>query len=88
MFNVSLYLRSTDKKLPLSSWFDLDFQEGIIAANSQIDIGVTFSPTDVADMDAELVCCTKERPLKGTFLRQAPSPQVARSSPRLNAKSR
>lgn len=67
MFNVQLYLRSNDKKLPLSAWFDLDFQEGIIAANSQIDIGVTFSPTDVADLDAELVCCTKERPVKGKY---------------------
>jgi hypothetical protein len=68
MFNVELYLRSHDKKLPLTQWFDLDFQEGIIAANSQIDIGVTFSPTDVANLDAELVCCTKERPLKGKMI--------------------
>lgn len=66
MFNVQLYLRSNDKKLPLNKWFDLDFQEGIIAGNSQIDIGVTFSPTEVADLDAELICCTKERPIKGT----------------------
>ena len=24
-FNVQLYLKSNDKKLPLSAWFDLDF---------------------------------------------------------------
>lgn len=64
MFNVQLFLRSKEQRGNLSQWFDLDFQEGIIAANSQIDIGVTFSPTDVSDLDAELVCMTKERPLK------------------------
>lgn len=87
MFNVELYLRSNDKKLPLNDWFDLDFQEGIIAANSQIDIGVTFSPIEVADLDAELVCCTKERPLKGTPFNQALLPRDKKSFPRSNARS-
>ena len=43
----------------------MDFQEGIIAANSQIDVGITFSPTEVCDLNVELICFTKERSLKG-----------------------
>jgi hypothetical protein len=69
MFNVQLYLRSKEKNASLSQFFELDFQDGIIAANSQIDIGVTFSPTDISDLDAELVCVTKERPLKEIYSR-------------------
>jgi hypothetical protein len=65
MFNVQLILKSTDKKQQLSHWFDLDFQEGIIAGNSQIDVGITFSPTEVCDLNIELICFTKERSLKG-----------------------
>ena len=69
MFNVQLYLRSKEKNVSLSNYFDLDFQDGIIAANSQIDVGITFSPVDISNLDVELVCQTKERPFKETLAR-------------------
>lgn len=31
--------------------FSLDFKSGIIAANSKVDIGIIFNPTQVADYD-------------------------------------
>jgi len=39
----------------------------VIAAHSKVDIGITFSPTQVVDIQLDLECWAKERPMKGVF---------------------
>jgi hypothetical protein len=41
--------------------------QGIIAANSKIDIGITFNPNEVCDLNLQLECIARERGLKGVF---------------------
>lgn len=47
--------------------FDLDFREGIVAAHSKVNIGITFNPNAVCNMDLELECVAKERNIKGVI---------------------
>ncbi len=47
--------------------FQLDFQQGVIAAHSKVDIGITFAPVQVVDVELDLECWAKERPMKGVF---------------------
>jgi hypothetical protein len=39
----------------------LDFKEGIIAANSKVDIGITFHPTEVDNFDLSLEIVASEK---------------------------
>jgi hypothetical protein len=45
--------------------FSLDFTQGIIAANSKVEVGITFNPGEVSNMDLILECVAKEKNLKG-----------------------
>lgn len=74
MFYVELVLKPVEeqKKLDvklqnfIQKSFTLDFSNGIIAANSKVEIGITFHPTEVCDLDLYLECIAKERNFKGT----------------------
>lgn len=73
MFYVELVLKPVEeqKKLDvklqnfIQKSFTLDFANGIIAANSKVEIGITFHPTEVCDLDLYLECIAKERNFKG-----------------------
>lgn len=50
----------------LSKNFTLDFEKGIIAANSKIDIGIMFNPNEVGTHDIILDVIAKEKnPMAG-----------------------
>ncbi len=48
---VNDYVDIADAPFDLEKNFSLDFKSGIIAANSKVDIGIIFNPTQVADYD-------------------------------------
>eukprot|EP00828_Plagiopyla_frontata_P018328 TRINITY_DN2353_c0_g1_i13.p1 TRINITY_DN2353_c0_g1~~TRINITY_DN2353_c0_g1_i13.p1 ORF type:complete len:916 (-),score=111.90 TRINITY_DN2353_c0_g1_i13:56-2803(-) len=77
-FFVQLSLRSANKKEKekkfdqrmlslLQQAFTLDFEEGIIAAHSKVDIGITFNLNQVCSLNLYLECIAKERNIKGVF---------------------
>ena len=76
MFYVELSLKPVEEQKKLDSKlqnfiqksFTLDFESGIIAANSKVEIGIIFHPTEVCDLDLILECVAKERNFKGFFL--------------------
>ena len=45
----------------ITNMFSFDFKEGKIPANSEIDVGLFFTPTEVMEFDLKLIVCTKER---------------------------
>lgn len=44
--------------------FSLDFKSGIIAANSKVDIGIIFNPTEVADYNLVMDVIASEKNIK------------------------
>ena len=75
MFYVELNLKpledqkKLDNKLQnfIQNSFSLDFENGIISANSKVEIGIIFHPAEVCDLDLVLECVAKERGFKGGF---------------------
>lgn len=68
-FYVELKLKSakneeqqdSDVLESLEKNFSLDFKSGIIAANSKVDIGIIFNPTQVTDYDVVLEVIASEK---------------------------
>ncbi len=59
-FNVVIELQiegeiSDEEKEKLSSFFLIDFQEGIIPAKSKREINVTFNPRDICDFKMKIM---------------------------------
>ena len=75
MFYIELNLKPVEdqKKLDnklqnfIQKSFSLDFENGIISANSKVEIGIIFHPNEVCDLDLVLECVAKERSFKGGF---------------------
>lgn len=75
MFFIELNLKpledpnKLDSKLQnfIQKSFTLDFESGIISANSKVEIGIIFHPSEVCDLDLVLECVAKERAFKGNF---------------------
>ena len=74
MFYIELNLKpledpkKLDSKLQnfIQKSFSLDFESGIISANSKVEIGIIFHPNEVCDLDLVLECVAKERAFKGS----------------------
>ena len=49
--------------------FTTDFKEGIIPANSEITVGIIFSPTDVHNYDLKLAVTAREKVPNSTGLK-------------------
>lgn len=49
--------------------FSTDFKEGILPANSEINVGIIFSPTEVHHYDLKLAVTAKERVPNSTGLK-------------------
>lgn len=65
-FFTELSLKPTDPdsvltKENINSSFHLDFTEGIVAANSEILLGITFTPVEVREFDLQLVVTAKDK---------------------------
>lgn len=76
-FYIELKLRNAKKQIPEGTqhenWlqneedddllknFTLDFTQGIIAANSKIDIGIMFNPTEIGEYNVILDVIAKEK---------------------------
>jgi len=43
----------------VNSAFKLDFKSGTVPANSEIDLGITFAPLEIANFDLKLVVQVK-----------------------------
>lgn len=51
------------------SVFGLDFREGILPANSQLTVGIFFTPSDVQKYDLKLIATAKEKVPNNTGLK-------------------
>lgn len=65
-FYADLVLKPFDstKKIlesQINGAFKLDFKSGIIPANSEIELGLTFSPIEIMNFDLKLVVNARER---------------------------
>ncbi|EGR30025.1 hypothetical protein IMG5_144000 [Ichthyophthirius multifiliis] len=62
-FYVELKLRREDNQDDnfLEQNFELDFKQGIIAANSKVDVGIIFNPTKVGDYNLVLDVIAQEK---------------------------
>lgn len=70
-FYTEVSLKPTDPNATITttqinSSFHLDFSEGIIAAHSEILIGITFTPVEVMEFDLQLVVTAKDKLPKAT----------------------
>lgn len=73
-FYIELKLRSSkiaedegegeEAREGLEKNFSLDFKSGIIAANSKVDIGIIFNPTQVTDYDLIMEVNASEKNIK------------------------
>jgi len=50
-----------EMKYLIQNSFKLDFNEGIIAGNSKLEIGITFTPIDIFEVDVILECIATEK---------------------------
>ena len=53
----------------ISSVFNLDFKEGTLPANSELTLGIFFSPNEVQRYDLKLVVSAREKIPKNTTLK-------------------
>lgn len=63
----------------------MDFKSGVIPANSEIDLGITFAPVDIADFDLKLIVTSKDRAPKKIPMKTKSFDSTAKSVMRIQA---